>query len=113
MVLAGADHLTQDSLTFWTTHLGEVPDDLRVWLKERVDEIQILWPNVGRLDRSRRMWKELSEQLEARDPTNPWTRNYDGLYFDTQVMILTKTVNAGRSGQRPKSLSRACTRQVP
>jgi hypothetical protein len=104
MVLAGNEHLTGDAIMFWTTHLpGGVTEELKLWLKERVDEIQILWHNVCRLDRSRRMWNELSEKLNVLDPTNPWARNYDGLYFDTQVMILTKIVNAGGKGKRRKA----------
>jgi hypothetical protein len=97
MVLAGKEHLTQDALTFWASQLSEgVSDHLREWLSMRVEEVQVLWQNVGRLDRSRRMWKELSEQLEARDPTNPWARNYDRMYFDSQLLILTRTVLSGR-----------------
>jgi hypothetical protein len=104
MVLAGNKHLTNDALMFWTSHLpGGLTEELKVWLKERVDEIQILWHQMGRLDRSRRMWKELSEQLNACDPTNPWARNYDRMYFDTQVIILAKSVNSGSQGKGRKA----------
>ena len=97
MVLAGDEHLTQDALMFWGTHLpGGVDDELRSWLKARVEETQLLWQNVGWLNRSRRMLRELSEKLEARDPTNSWTRQYERIYFDSQLMNITRTVHAGR-----------------
>jgi hypothetical protein len=106
MVLAGADRLTQDSLTFWTTHLGEVPDDLRVWLRERVEEAQVHWQNVGWLVRSQRMLQELTEQLDARDPTNAWTRQYERIYFESQVMALTRMASSSRwRGSRTTSLT--------
>jgi hypothetical protein len=85
MVLTGSEHLTQDAVNFCGEHLPDgVPEDLRAWLRDRVEETQVHWQNVGWLNRSRRMLKELTAQLEARDPTNPWTRQYERIYFESQ-----------------------------
>ena len=46
----------------------------------------------------------LSEPLEAADPTNPWTRNYDSLYFDSQLVALTRLVFTKKSRERQVSL---------
>jgi hypothetical protein len=107
VVLAGSEHLAQDALTFWASHLpGGVPEDLGAWLKDRVEETQVHWQNVGWLIRSQRMLKELTEQLEARDPTNPWTRRYERIYFESQLMALTRMVNSSqRKGTRRTSLT--------
>ncbi|HXN62332.1 MAG TPA: hypothetical protein VN886_17945 [Acidimicrobiales bacterium] len=100
MVLAGTDRLTHDAQMFWRSHLpAGVSPELQEWLGDRVVETQLLWQNVGWLDRSRRMLRELTEQLEARDPTNPWTRQYERIYFESQLMTLTRTVNASRRRQ--------------
>jgi len=82
-----------------------VPEDLAQWLGDRVAEIQILWAHVGTMNRSRGMWKILSEALEAADPTNPWTRNYDRLYFDSQLVTLTRMVFVKRGRQRQMPLT--------
>lgn len=105
MVISGPERLTQDALMFWA-RAGGVSDDLRAWLGEQVEETQILWQQVGWLDRSRRMLIELTDQLEARDPTNAWTRQYERIYFESQLMTLTRTVHSNRrKGVRRASLT--------
>ena len=83
MVIAGDDYLTNDAIMFWGSHSpGDISDDLKAWLNIRVPEVQELWRTVGTMDRRRGMWLELREQLESRDPTNAWTRQYDDLYIE-------------------------------
>jgi len=41
---------------------------------------------------------------QAADPTNPWTRNYDSLYFDSQLVALTRLVFTKKSRERQFSL---------
>jgi hypothetical protein len=103
VVLADGNYLAGDAITFWAEQLrGPVPDDLAQWLRERVMEVQLLWRDVTGLNRTRGMWKELTGALEARDPTCAWTRNYDRLYVDSQVMRLTRMV---QSRNRPEHVS--------
>jgi hypothetical protein len=92
---------------FWAGKLpGGVPDDLRTWIKSRVEETQVHWQNVGWLSRSRGMFRELTAELEARDPTNSWTRQYERIYFESQLMTLTRMVNSKhRKGARRTSLT--------
>ena len=97
--------MTQDALYFWRGQLGEVSPDLAQWLAEQVADVQVLWGHVGTMNRSRGMWKMLSEALEAADPTNPWTRNYDRLYFDSQLVTLTRLVFKKKSRLRQFSLA--------
>jgi hypothetical protein len=95
MVLADGAYMGEDAVRFWHEQLrGPVPDDLATWLRQRVAEMQVLWRDVARMNRSRTMWTELTERLEARDPKCAWTRHYDGLYADSQVMLLARTVTA-------------------
>jgi hypothetical protein len=107
MVKAGTEYLTNDALMFWGSQFpGGISDDLKAWLSIRVPEVQELWRTVGTMDRRRGMWLELREQLESRDPTNAWTRQYDDLYIEAQIIALCKTVfSKRRKGRRPAALS--------
>jgi hypothetical protein len=107
MVIAGDDYLTNDAIMFWGSQSpGDISDDLKAWLNIRVPEVQVLWRTVGTMDRRRGMWLELREQLECRDPTNAWTRQYDDLYIEAQIIALCKTVfSKRRKGRRCAALS--------
>ena len=86
-------------LGFWQRQLkSAVPDDIAQWLREQVADIQILWSHVGRMNRSRGMWKAREwSHSRRRILTNAWTRNYDGLYLDSQLMCLTRLAYPSRS----------------
>lgn len=83
MVLAGSEHLTQNALTFWASHLpGGVPDDLQAWLKDRVEETQVHCQNVGWLEELQRLMKPLTPwrdtavahlEVDARLPDVAWS----------------------------------------
>jgi hypothetical protein len=97
VVLSGPSDLTEHAVCFWSRQLPQgVSVELASWMSERAHELQLLWRDVSRMNRSRGMWQELTAVLEERDPTCAWTRNYDGLYFDSQLMAVTRTVHAGR-----------------
>lgn len=107
MSLAGPAELTRDAVAFWRRQLSAFPGDLEGWLGDRVSEVQFLWGHVVRMNGSQGMWKELTESLEERDPTNAWTRHYDGIYFESQVLHITRLVRAGQrtaAEQHPSSL---------
>jgi HEPN superfamily AbiU2-like protein len=104
MVLAGPDEMAADAVVFWRKHLGHgLTPDLTDWLTARVHEVQLLWRDIRFLNRTRAMWQQLSAEIERRDPTNPWTRNYDQLYFEAQVIRLARTVHSKKS--RPEAVS--------
>lgn len=81
---------TSAAVALWRRELGSVSPDLATWLQERCEDVHILWGDIRRLVRSRNMWRDLTEVLEARDPTNAWTRDYDDLYFEAQILRLTR-----------------------
>lgn len=95
MALAGPERLTLDAVYFWRREFGSVSKDLEEWLGERVQELAFLWGHIVRMNQSQAMWRELTDRLEAVDPTNPWTRHYDGVYFESQVLSVTRIVRAG------------------
>ncbi len=90
-VLIDASLYENEAVNFWLRRLGGVTEELRDWFGARAVEIHHLRSYIHRMNRSRRMWRQLSDQLEARDPTNPWTRNYDGLYLGSQVMAVAES----------------------
>lgn len=95
MVVVGPEEMAGDATVFWQKHLAQQwTPDLGEWLRARVEEICLLWRDIGFLNRSRGMWKELSKEIEKRDPTNPWARNYDLLYLEAQVVRLGRVVHA-------------------
>jgi hypothetical protein len=102
-VIADEYTLARDALAFWSRHLPDgVSDDLAGWVAERTAETQILWQHLRRVTRSRGMWRSLTDVLEARDPTNPWTRHYDGVYFESQLMAVTRVVRPGPGSKASK-----------
>jgi hypothetical protein len=56
----------------------------------------ILWRDIGRLNRNRDMWQELTNELEKFDPACAWTRHYDRIYFEAQLLLITRSVKARR-----------------
>ena len=85
----------RDAVEFWSEVLDEpVSEELSSWISDRTHDLHFIWRDVRRMLRSREMWKAMSEQLELRDPTSAWTRNYDGLYFDSQLLSITRSVHA-------------------
>src|SRR5580700_317030 len=89
VTIVGPEGLTEDALSFWSGQMEIVSEDLKIWLGQTVRDLQVLWGDVARMNRSRDMWMALSEAIEAIDPTNPWVRNYDAMYFDAQLLCLT------------------------
>jgi hypothetical protein len=90
MTIVNWEDAARDGVAFWTRQLGAMTPELQSWLEERIEDVHLLWGDIQRLNRTKDMWGELTEVLEARDPTNPWTRNYDALYFEAQIMRLTR-----------------------
>ena len=75
----------------WVHHLEAMPPDFQKWklaqyesLDKRARRFQF------RVHRHRSMWTDLSAVLEARDPRCRWTRHYDALYIDSQIVALTR-----------------------
>lgn len=42
------------------------------------------------------MWQELTQELEKFDPSCAWTRHYDRVYFEAQLLLITRSVKARR-----------------
>lgn len=109
MAIADGKSVARDAVAFWQRQLPNVSEDLKVWLEEWVVDLQYLWGHVLRMNGSQAMWRELTDRIEMIDPTNSWTRHYDGIYFESQVLHITRLVREGqrrRKEQRPASLGR-------
>lgn len=102
MVIADAERMAQYALTFWRRQGVDVTDELEAWITERVSEVQYLWGHVIRMNPSRGMWKELTEKLEATDPTNLWTRHYDLVYVESQILSVTRARPASARRRPPR-----------
>jgi hypothetical protein len=90
VTIVNPENAAMDGVAFWTRQLGVVSPELQAWLEERIRDVHLLWGDIQKLNRSKDMWRDLTIVLEERDPTNPWTRNYDSMYFESQIMRLTR-----------------------
>jgi hypothetical protein len=94
--MTSIDDLGDYAVNFWNGHLPEpVSTELEAWIKHEIRVLLLLWRDVGRLNRNRDMWQELTRELEKIDPSCAWTRHYDRLYFESQLLLMTRTVKAG------------------
>ena len=89
--------LADDAIAFWTRYFpgGVSPEDDR-WIRREIRVLMILWRDIGRLNRNRDMWQELTNELEKFDPACAWTRHYDRIYFEAQLLLITRSVKARR-----------------
>lgn len=94
----------QGAVAFWRRQLPDgVPEELQTWIVEMESDVHVLWNHVGWMSWNRELWKRLSEPIQAADPRSDWKSHYDRLYFDSQVVTLTRLVFTKRS--RPSQLS--------
>jgi hypothetical protein len=98
------DDLADGSIAFWNRYLSDgVSSEDDQWIRREIRVLMILWRDIGRLNRNRDMWQELTNELEKVDPTCAWTRHYDRIYFEAQLLLITRSVKA-RSGKSSASL---------
>jgi hypothetical protein len=98
------DDLADGSIAFWNRYLSDgVSSEDDQWIRREIRVLMILWRDIGRLNRNRDMWQELTNELEKVDPTSAWTRHYDRIYFEAQLLLITRSVKA-RSGKSSASL---------
>ena len=104
MVQNPLNDLADGAIAFWKRHLpnglSSVTDE---WIRQEIRVLMILWRDIGRLNRNRDMWQELTLELEAVDPNCAWTRHYDRIYFEAQLLLITRSVKA-RRGRNSASL---------
>jgi len=74
----------------WLHDLATLPDDFQDWKLTQVESLDKLAQDFVRVHRHRNMWADLSSVLEERDPRCGWTRHYDALYVDSQLLALTR-----------------------
>lgn len=98
------DDLAAGAIAFWNRYLPEgMSSETDQWIRREIRVLMILWRDIGRLNRNRDMWQELTQELEKFDPTCAWTRHYDRIYFEAQLLLITRSVKA-RRGMNSASL---------
>ena len=98
------DNLADGAIAFWNRHLSEgVSSETDQWIRRQIRILMILWRDIGRLNRNRDMWQELTQELGKFDPGSAWIRHYDRIYFEAQLLLITRSVKA-RRGRNSASL---------
>ena len=98
MSQTSVDDLANSAVAFWSRQLAQpISPEVDEWIRRQIRVLLILWRDIGRLNRNRDMWKELTQELEKVDPFCAWTRHYDRIYFEAQLLLITRSVKAGRS----------------
>lgn len=97
MTQTSLDGLGDSAVGFWNRLLpGGVSPELDLWIRRQIRVLMILWRDIGRLNQNRDMWQELTQELEKFDPSCAWTRHYDRVYFEAQLLLITRSVKARR-----------------
>lgn len=105
MSVTSVDEVAADAIAFWQHNQGgSLSDADESWIRQQVGVLMTLWRDIGRLSRNRDMWRELTQELESIDPRCAWTRHYDRIYFEAQLLLLTRSVKARRRGRQTASL---------